>query len=194
MGNKEALLESALASLVEKGYAATTARDVAGRAGTSLAAIGYHFGSTQQLLHEAIAEGFGLWRRQIAEVLEANAGRPLDDVLQAVGDQMTVLFREQRPLLTVFLDAVALGERAPELREHAAALYAEERVGIAALLRLLRREERGDEDVVAAVIQAVLDGMIVQTVIREEGAPAVRDFLEVLRPLVIGSVRAGGDA
>ncbi|MEA2498051.1 MAG: hypothetical protein QOH26_456, partial [Actinomycetota bacterium] len=50
MGNREALLEGALEALLDKGYAATTARDIAARSRTSLAAIGYHFGSTEQLL------------------------------------------------------------------------------------------------------------------------------------------------
>jgi AcrR family transcriptional regulator len=59
---------------MDKGYAGTTARDIAGRAGTSLAAIGYHFGSTDQLLHEAIADGFRLWRDKTAAVLGVSVG------------------------------------------------------------------------------------------------------------------------
>jgi AcrR family transcriptional regulator len=43
MTNREALLEAALASLQDKGYADTTARDVANRAGVSPGAIGYHY-------------------------------------------------------------------------------------------------------------------------------------------------------
>jgi AcrR family transcriptional regulator len=56
MSNREALLESAITSLQEKGYAGTTARDVAAGAGVSLASIGYHFGTVQELLDAALAE------------------------------------------------------------------------------------------------------------------------------------------
>src|ERR1039458_9677186 len=37
------------------------ARDIAGRAGVSLGAIGYHFGSTDALLHDALAEAVRRW-------------------------------------------------------------------------------------------------------------------------------------
>src|SRR5258708_5810825 len=52
-GNREALLESAKRNLTERGYAHITARDLAGGAGTRLAAIGYHFGSTDALPNDA---------------------------------------------------------------------------------------------------------------------------------------------
>ena len=56
MGNREALVEGAKACLLEKGYSRTTARDIATAAGVSLAAIGYHFGSKETLLNEALRE------------------------------------------------------------------------------------------------------------------------------------------
>ena len=54
MGNREQLLDGALACLYDKGYARTTARDIASAAGVSLAAIGYHFGTTEVLLNAAL--------------------------------------------------------------------------------------------------------------------------------------------
>src|SRR6185437_10410782 len=50
MGNREDLLEGAKRCLLEKGYRATTARDIAAASGVSLAAIGYHFGSKEALM------------------------------------------------------------------------------------------------------------------------------------------------
>jgi hypothetical protein len=40
-----------------RGYARTTARDLAAESGANLASIGYHFGSKEALLNEALAEG-----------------------------------------------------------------------------------------------------------------------------------------
>ena len=56
MGNREALIEGAKTCLMEKGYTRTTARDIATAAGVSLAAIGYHFGSKDDLLNEAMRQ------------------------------------------------------------------------------------------------------------------------------------------
>lgn len=70
MGNRDALLDGALRCLLDEGYARTTARDIAAASGTSLAAIGYPFRSTEQLLQEAVAEGFRRWRSQFTLVLE----------------------------------------------------------------------------------------------------------------------------
>ncbi len=57
MGNREDLLAGARRCLFEKGYSCTTVRDIATAAGgVSMAAIGYHFGSKEALLNEALAE------------------------------------------------------------------------------------------------------------------------------------------
>src|SRR6516225_8755418 len=61
MGNREALLAGAKRCLIEKGYARTTARDIAAASGVSLAAIGYHFGSKDALMNQAIYEFVGEW-------------------------------------------------------------------------------------------------------------------------------------
>src|ERR1700748_1108865 len=59
MGNREALLSGSKRCLIEKGYARTTARDIAAASGVSLAAIGYHFGSKDALMNQAVYESVG---------------------------------------------------------------------------------------------------------------------------------------
>lgn len=189
MGNKEALLRGAYRCLLENGYAATTARDVAGEAGTSLAAIGYHFGSTDHLLQEAIAEGFRSWRQRLTEVLSANSGLESVQILRALGEELATLLEEHRPLLRVFLETLAMGDRAPDVHEHAAALYREERAGVAALVRAIRGEHGEDESLVASILQAAVDGLIVQTVVDPADAPSAVDFLDALTPLIVGPAR-----
>src|SRR4051812_16183691 len=58
--------------LSEKGYTATTARDVSGAAGTSLAAIGYHYGSLDALLREALFEAVAEWGEELGRALAAD--------------------------------------------------------------------------------------------------------------------------
>lgn len=59
MGNREDLLAGARRVIVEQGMAKATARDIAAASGVSLAAIGYHFGSKEQLLTEALNDALG---------------------------------------------------------------------------------------------------------------------------------------
>ncbi len=71
MGNREALLAGAKRCLIEKGYARTTARDIAAASGVSLAAIGYHFGSKDALMNQAIYEFVGEWGEEVERALSA---------------------------------------------------------------------------------------------------------------------------
>jgi AcrR family transcriptional regulator len=69
MGNREALLTGAKRCLHAKGFARTTARDIAAASGVSLAAIGYHFGSKEALLSEALVEATGEWVGELGRIL-----------------------------------------------------------------------------------------------------------------------------
>ena len=74
MGNREDLIAGAKRCLVEKGYAATTARDIAAASGVSLAAIGYHFGSKDALMNQAVYESVGDWAEELQRALSAAGG------------------------------------------------------------------------------------------------------------------------
>lgn len=69
MGNREALLAGARRCLIEKGYLQTTARDIAQVSGVSLAAIGYHFGTKDALLQEAMVQANLEWGRQVDDAV-----------------------------------------------------------------------------------------------------------------------------
>ena len=71
MGNREDLLAGAKRCLFEKGYARTTARDIAAASGVSLAAIGYHFGSKDALMNQAVYESIGEWSEEVQRALSA---------------------------------------------------------------------------------------------------------------------------
>ncbi len=60
---KECLLEAACHLFAEKGFSATTNRDICSRAGANIAAINYHFGSKEKLYAEA-------WRKAFHNSLE----------------------------------------------------------------------------------------------------------------------------
>src|SRR2546429_1342038 len=56
VSHREQLLQGAIECLRTKGYARTTARDIATAADANLASIGYHFGSKEALLDEAVGK------------------------------------------------------------------------------------------------------------------------------------------
>lgn len=61
MGNREDLLAGARRCLEEKGYLRTTVRDIATASKVSMAAIGYHFGSREVLLNQALFAAMDEW-------------------------------------------------------------------------------------------------------------------------------------
>ncbi len=56
---KQKILDSAERLIAERGYAATSLRQIIADAGVNLAAIHYHFGSKEELLHELVMRKAG---------------------------------------------------------------------------------------------------------------------------------------
>src|ERR1700733_14548151 len=100
MSNRDALLLAAKQCLLEKGYARTTARDIASAAGVSLAAIGYHFASKDALLTEALLLAFGEWDRDLQETLHTLVpfGITPAQRFEAVWEKIIATFETHRPL------------------------------------------------------------------------------------------------
>src|SRR5689334_425717 len=118
MGNREKLLDAAEQCIYAKGYARTTARDVASAAGVSLAAIGYHFGSTEALLSAALHRALEAWGEQFAGALAA----PLDEAspgvrLAAIWNRIITSLHENPALWSTQFEIVGLMDRVPAFRE-----------------------------------------------------------------------------
>ena len=126
MGNREDLLAGARRAILERGVAKVTARDIATEAGVSLAAIGYHFGSKDELVTAALLEsvGDGIGDGMDAIVGET-AGLPLRDGFAQLWDRMPTVFERNREALLASLEntvrvlrdadgARALGEAAEQ--------------------------------------------------------------------------------
>src|SRR5256885_13089331 len=123
MGHREDLLTAARSCLEEKGYARTTARDLVAESGTNLASIGYHFGSKDALLNQAIVDAFEDWTEEVvSRSVEGREGAPLE-AMAASWVETLESFDRNRPLLVAFVEALAQAERTPELREQLAAHY-----------------------------------------------------------------------
>jgi AcrR family transcriptional regulator len=181
MSHREKLLIAARECLETKGYARTTARDLVAASGTNLASIGYHFGSKEALLNEAIGAAFAEWTDEVNRVVrETPASAPLERLL-AGWRAMLDRTEANRPLIAAYMEAMAQVARAPELREKMAEAYANCRAKLAETIRESFPEgEDAVVDTVASFLMAVVDGITLQQVADRDAAPTGAQLTESL--------------
>ena len=136
MGNREDLIAGAKRCLIEKGYARTTARDIATASGVSLAAIGYHFGSKDALMNQAVYESVGDWADEIQRALTAEGaydGDPLRRFESIMRRSIESFGGPDRGLWTAQLELMSLLDQSDELRTFLAGVQHDAVAGMAEL-------------------------------------------------------------
>lgn len=179
MGNREKLVDGALACLLEKGYAKTTARDIASAAGVSLAAIGYHFGTTEALLGVALVEAMGRWGEELERVLvhKRDQGLSLERRRAAIWQRVIDSVRANPALWAVQFELVTEIQRRPELGEQFRTAQTAAREGLAALfggIDAAAEPERAQR--VGAHYQALLTGVVAQHLVDPDHAARAADL------------------
>ena len=182
--NREQLLQGAIECLKTKGYARTTARDIAQAADASLASIGYHFGSKDALLNEAITRTCETWTTRLGEAAFAGeADSPLGQ-MAAAWIAMLGSISELRPVLVGFMEAVGQSAWSEDLRSELAAHYATVRGQVAEMVResLGNTAEEGGVDpaVVASFLIAVCDGLVIQWLVDPDQTPSGEELISSL--------------
>jgi AcrR family transcriptional regulator len=141
MGNREDLLSGARRVILERGVAKATARDIASAAGVSLAAIGYHFGSKEELITAALMESLGDGLGDGMEaIVHETAQLPLLNGFAELWNRMPEVFAANREPLSASLENSVRVLRDPEAGRHLAEAAGEGYRGIAELLRAARPE------------------------------------------------------
>jgi AcrR family transcriptional regulator len=171
------LLEAARTLLRERTYGNITARDLVAASDTNLGSIGYHFGSKEALLNEAIGLALEEWADAIIHVTRTG---PDQGPLALMGLLGTVLdeYDSIRPYYHAYIEALARSARSPELREQLAAHYNRQRDRVAGLLTdsLQDAIEPSDARHIASVMIATVDGLLIQTFIDPDNAPTSHDL------------------
>lgn len=182
--HREQLIDGAITCLQTKGYARTTARDIAAASSANLASIGYHFGSKEALLNEALMRILDERNRYVGRSAAGDRDSSPLEQLTATYASVRRIFRRYRPVLVAFVEAMAQAERSPELREQLAAQYRESRRGMTALLRRSLGEDadrlRIDPSAMASLWIAALDGLVLQWLIDPSGVPSPDEMVESL--------------
>lgn len=191
MGNREALVEGAKTCLLEKGYSRTTARDIATAAGVSLAAIGYHFGSKDTLLNEALrALLIDEWAPQVATGDAAGgaaAGRAGAHG-QFVGTWARIVDGLDEPRMRALwaaqFEVLSLGESMPELVADLVKMQGEAREGLAEMFGGVDSGAAPEEvQAIGRLLQAMLLGVVAQSMFDPASAPTGEQLAQALRKL-----------
>jgi AcrR family transcriptional regulator len=160
MGNREDLLAGARRVILEQGVAKATARDIAAAAGVSLAAIGYHFGSKDELVSAALTESLGTGIGDAMEtVIDETAALPLLDGFRVLWERMPEILAGNREPLLASLENTVRVSRDPNAGKAIADATEQAHLGIADVLRAAR-PDLDEQDLMAI---AKLDFLLVQS-------------------------------
>ncbi|WKU05012.1 TetR/AcrR family transcriptional regulator [Micromonospora sp. HUAS LYJ1] len=194
MGHRERLLAGARVCLYERGYTRTTARDIVAASNTNLASIGYHFGSKEALLTAALVQAFEEWGVEIDRVLRDGTQPDLMDRLESMWTGLVESFGSHRPLWVAGIEAFALAEHLPVLREQLAESYSRARPALAAFVIQNGGENVSEETrkAVGSFLLALMTGLTVQRLLDPEAAPSGKELAAALR-LIIGAVAGATD-
>jgi AcrR family transcriptional regulator len=172
-GHREALLDAAKKLIRTRGYGHITARDLVAASNTNLASIGYHFGSKEALLNEAIGEALEEWTDAIGR---ATQGRRGATALQRITSSWRAVLDdagEIRPYLLAFLEALAHSARSPELADQLARHYRKQRERVAGFVAGDfggALDDRTAHDLATLMI-AISDGLLIQSFADPEQTP-----------------------
>ncbi|HEY0575358.1 MAG TPA: TetR/AcrR family transcriptional regulator [Pseudonocardia sp.] len=196
MGHREDLLAGARRCLEERGYARTTARDLVAASGTNLASIGYHFGSKEGLLNEAIAASFQEWAERVRALALAavpdGAGDPVRMLVASWGAMLSS-FVEYRGLSVAFIEALAQAERQPELRAQLADTYRRSRAQVAQMItEALGVPDERRASTLASFQIALCDGLLVQWLLDPDATPSAPQLVDALTAM-LGTAAGVGD-
>jgi AcrR family transcriptional regulator len=178
MGHKEDLLAGAKKCLREIGYANTTARDIVAVSGTNLASIGYHFGSKDALMTQAIIELLGEWGAQSADA-PAPAGEGFEARFTAHWQGLNLTADADKQLATASFENAAVAMRLPALLPIISQGQEDAREGFGE--EFAPGADAETQRKVGALVLAVTSGVLAQRLIDQEKAPSPADIVEAFR-------------
>jgi AcrR family transcriptional regulator len=192
--HRDALLKAAGTLLRTKGYGNITARDLVAASKTNLGSIGYHFGSKEALLNEAIGNALEEWAETMTEAADAGEGKTPIERLRISAAALLDEFERVRPYYLAFIEALARSAHSPELAAQLAGHYERQRERVAGVLTATFGPSL-DPSVarqLATTMIAVTDGLMLQLFADPTKVPTSEELASNLQALV--AVRAGAQS
>ena len=191
MGHRRDLLVGAKRCLIDKGYARTTARDIVAASGTNLASIGYHFGSKEALLNEALISATEEWGEELRAAMTVDThpdAAPIERFAVIWGN-VVELFVTHRQLWAATFEILAQIEHVPDVRRALIEANEVARLGFAMMFQGLDSEiDEKAARVVGSFHQALLTGVMSQWLVDPETAPSAQDLADALRTITSGTI------
>jgi AcrR family transcriptional regulator len=160
--NRSNLIEGTLRCLERLPPERITARAIAQESGANLASIGYHFGSKDKLVTEAVIEGLDRWLDEVATgVGDLGSEEPAARYRRA-GEVIETTRRRHTGLAKNFLGALAKAQHDPRVRKTLAAGFRRTRPNVAALLDL-GTDQAGQD--AAGLVLAQFNGLLFQALL-----------------------------
>jgi AcrR family transcriptional regulator len=185
VGNREDLIAGAKRCLIEKGYARTTARDIAAASGVSLAAIGYHFGSKDALMNQAIYEFVGEWGDEVQRALSAEGAldaEPLKRFESIMGRTIESFSGPARGMWAAQMELLSPMEHNEELRTFLARVQRDAAGGLADLfLGIDAAQDPEAARTAGSIMHALFIGIIVKWFMDPKQALSAHELTEGLR-------------
>ncbi|MET7900875.1 TetR/AcrR family transcriptional regulator [Streptomyces sp. NPDC005355] len=202
MGHREDLLAGAKRCLLEKGWSRTTARDIVAASGANLASIGYHYGSKDALMREALFAAMGDWADDVQRSLEEDAATGvssrdagLQKRFETGWTRVLELFDKHQAVWRAQLEAILQVQSDPELRAAFGRAQPEGRQGLVGLLHGIDEREVDEETsrVMGSFYMTLVSGMVVQMAIDPDLMPSAQDLIEAMRRIMGGGLPAPSD-
>ncbi len=196
VGNREKLLEGAKRCLYEKGFARTTARDLVDVSGANLASIGYHFGSKEALLTQAMLDELRQWGDELAAVLPGGDDKDPLSRLESMWTRLMQSFVDRRALWFATFEAFTEAERSPELHDALGTGYQLARPWMATLLTGQNVEDVDEQtaQTIGSFLLALQAGLAAQWLLDPGHSPSGSDVAEALRKMADVVERSDGGA
>jgi len=160
--NRSNLIKGTLRCLERLPPEQITARAIAEESGANLASIGYHFGSKDNLVTEAVIEGLDRWLDEVATGLTDLALAEPAVRYRRAGEVIETSRRRHTGLAKNFIGALAKAQHDPRVREILAAGFRRTRPEVAALLGL--GSDQAGEDA-GGLVLALFNGLLFQALL-----------------------------
>lgn len=151
---RERLIAATIEVIVERGWGGVSTRIVAEHAGINPGVVHYHFGSIEELRRQAVTHA-------LDEFVDAVVASTRDHTpRQIVEASAWALEQLPESETRMFLEAMPATARDPQLRDALGGLLARYRRLLAERIRACHPRTQADPDVLAALLAASLDGLL----------------------------------
>jgi AcrR family transcriptional regulator len=158
---RDRIVDAAYEVLAEKGYDATTFKEIARSAEAAQGLIHYYFGSKDRLLLEVLKEASERTREEMQRFVAALPEERPRRGMSVLAQQKHRVSR-QPEWYRLRYELFALGMRKPELLPSVGELLAKGRRGVGEVLVRLAGREIADQEALSAVMLACFDGLALQ--------------------------------